>query len=468
MHKRALGLAAVVAGTAVLMPAAWAQESSPPVADPTPVETPSETPSDDPTEQPAPTPTPTPTPTTPSEQPSPPPEPSQPPTEPSDPPGSPSTGPDPVETPAADEPLPDPDAPLPDGPQDALPQEGETVEEAAERAAASARSWVRTSAVKELQRAETRVAELEQHRLTAEAELAAAQGAQQALQQAQGTAETGEAEARRALGNYARLAYTAGPSEWTWIEAFLDANGPQDAIRRASASQLLAERQDTEWGNAVDLVAALTAEREAADDRTSAAAAALDWSSGQAAPVVRQLQQIRGVLAAGGIAPPDGAAAVARECAGTAIPECEPSGWGEGGLTRDAVWLMRVIRQSWPEIEVVGGFRAADKYADHPTGRAVDVMVPDGGATAESAALGDEMAEHFMTNADQFGILYILWNQRVWVNGRDEPLPPQEWRVMENRGGATANHVDHLHISVSTGVSGSDIYATVAAAAAEN
>jgi hypothetical protein len=85
-------------------------------------------------------------------------------------------------------------------------------------------------------------------------------------------------------------------------------------------------------------------------------------------------------------------------------------------------------------------------------------MVPSAGRTSEGAELGDEIARYFMEHADRYGIMYLIWQQRVWVNGRDAVAPPEQWRAMEDRGDWTSNHMDHVHITVSTGVSGWDIY----------
>jgi hypothetical protein len=45
----------------------------------------------------------------------------------------------------------------------------------------------------------------------------------------------------------------------------------------------------------------------------------------------------------------------------------------------------------------------------------------------------------------RLGIMYVIWNQRIW----SVYYPELGWRKMEDRGGATANHKDHVHISLS-------------------
>ena len=47
--------------------------------------------------------------------------------------------------------------------------------------------------------------------------------------------------------------------------------------------------------------------------------------------------------------------------------------------------------------------------------------------------------------ARRLGIMYVLWNQRIWV----DLLPPNSgWRKMASRGSYTANHKNHVHISL--------------------
>lgn len=45
----------------------------------------------------------------------------------------------------------------------------------------------------------------------------------------------------------------------------------------------------------------------------------------------------------------------------------------------------------------------------------------------------------------RLGIMYVIWNQRIW----SVYYPELGWRKMASRGSATANHKDHVHISLS-------------------
>ncbi|MFC5230752.1 hypothetical protein [Pseudonocardia zijingensis] len=76
--------------------------------------------------------------------------------------------------------------------------------------------------------------------------------------------------------------------------------------------------------------------------------------------------------------------------------------------------------------------------SDHPGGLAVDFMV--------DRSTGDALAECALANMDTLGVKYVIWRQRInHGNG---------WKRMEDRGGVTANHFDHVHISFDRGAGG--------------
>src|SRR3546814_12025460 len=66
-----------------------------------------------------------------------------------------------------------------------------------------------------------------------------------------------------------------------------------------------------------------------------------------------------------------------------------------------------------------------------------------------SKAQCDRLADYAKANAGKLGIDYIIWYQRIWSVAR----AGEGWRPMEDRGGATENHLDHVHINVNPGAS---------------
>ena len=89
-------------------------------------------------------------------------------------------------------------------------------------------------------------------------------------------------------------------------------------------------------------------------------------------------------------------------------------------------------------------FRAGDDDGTghgHNTGMSVDFMVPVG------SAKGDELAEYITKNMNELGIYYIIWKQRFYMPQYNMYGPANTWNLMPDRGGVTANHYDHVHVS---------------------
>ena len=76
--------------------------------------------------------------------------------------------------------------------------------------------------------------------------------------------------------------------------------------------------------------------------------------------------------------------------------------------------------------------------SDHPSGRAVDFMV--------DRATGDALAVCALNNRAALGVSYVIWRQRINFGSG--------WQMMEDRGGVTANHFDHVHVSFGAAAGG--------------
>lgn len=115
---------------------------------------------------------------------------------------------------------------------------------------------------------------------------------------------------------------------------------------------------------------------------------------------------------------------------------CESGSAVEDGLTQDAIRVHRAVCAKFPNITSYGGLRAGDTGSEHSTGRALDIMV--------SGSEGKEVAEWLKANYSKLGISELIYQQQIWTVQRSS----EGWRGMEDRGGATANHMDHVHVSV--------------------
>jgi hypothetical protein len=103
-----------------------------------------------------------------------------------------------------------------------------------------------------------------------------------------------------------------------------------------------------------------------------------------------------------------------------------------------------VDRRFGPFISI-GCFRPGSD-GEHPLGRACDFMLSSGGVlpSASNVQLGYAIAAWAQANASRLGIMYIIYRQKIW----DIRMASSAWVPMEDRGSITANHFDHVHISV--------------------
>ncbi|MFC3932988.1 LysM peptidoglycan-binding domain-containing protein [Streptococcus dentapri] len=90
----------------------------------------------------------------------------------------------------------------------------------------------------------------------------------------------------------------------------------------------------------------------------------------------------------------------------------------------------------------IGTVREGDS-GDHGSGKAVDVMVPQG------SDLGDQVAADAAAKATsgEYGISYVIWEQQFYAPTDNIYGPANQWNPMPDRGDATANHYDHVHVS---------------------
>jgi uncharacterized protein YraI len=108
---------------------------------------------------------------------------------------------------------------------------------------------------------------------------------------------------------------------------------------------------------------------------------------------------------------------------GTAVP---------AGVSPNIAKVHQAVCANFPEITTYGTFRGD---GEHAQGLAVDIMV--------SGDRGWQVAEFVRSHYSDLGVSYIIYSQRIWSVERSG----EGWRGMEDRGSATANHYDHVHVT---------------------
>jgi hypothetical protein len=84
-------------------------------------------------------------------------------------------------------------------------------------------------------------------------------------------------------------------------------------------------------------------------------------------------------------------------------------------------------------------------WGEHPLGRACDFSVTVGGfsgqATGTDRVYGDKLAAFFVKNAKALGVYYVIWYRMIW-------LPGVGWHNYSGCCGASAEHMNHVHLSM--------------------
>jgi hypothetical protein len=87
------------------------------------------------------------------------------------------------------------------------------------------------------------------------------------------------------------------------------------------------------------------------------------------------------------------------------------------------------------DITIYGTRASAVDKKGHPSGLALDYMV------GSDAALGFQIVTFHHAYWNELGVDYIIWEQKILTS------PTGQWRQMKDRGSATANHMDHVHVN---------------------
>jgi hypothetical protein len=104
---------------------------------------------------------------------------------------------------------------------------------------------------------------------------------------------------------------------------------------------------------------------------------------------------------------------------------------GQLGAVKDYVREAAEFLGCLYDVTTMHGVAGRAGTSDHPSGKALDFMV--------DRATGDALADCALRNMDALGISYVIWEQRINTGSG--------WEPMEDRGGVTANHFDHVHVS---------------------
>jgi hypothetical protein len=228
-------------------------------------------------------------------------------------------------------------------------------------------------------------------------------------------------------------AATANPEEQSASVAVADALGIEGSgtdVPEMENPQLLEQLAASRSHRDAEQAAAGASQAQA----EQAAAAARAEAEAQAAAAAAAAEAAAAAAAQAAAAPAAGSpASAAASTAATAVAKINNS---SGPVRPQAQAAADAVVSNVPGAAgmTIGGTRAsATDPGGHPSGLALDYMC--------DVALGDAIVAYHIAHWNELGVEYIIWQQRMLSS------PGGAWKMMENRGSPTANHMEHVHVN---------------------
>ncbi|NNG20309.1 hypothetical protein HJ590_12140 [Naumannella sp. ID2617S] len=111
-----------------------------------------------------------------------------------------------------------------------------------------------------------------------------------------------------------------------------------------------------------------------------------------------------------------------------------------GDTRRKAEEVLSALEsQTGHRVGIIYGYNPASQ-PEHSAGRALDFMC--------NRETGDWIADYLWTHRARLRVKWILWRQRIRSTSAGKP---NSWQAMPDRGNATQNHYDHVHVFFNDG-----------------
>ncbi|SDD49570.1 hypothetical protein SAMN05660690_4373 [Geodermatophilus telluris] len=242
------------------------------------------------------------------------------------------------------------------------------------------------------------------------------------------TAQSGALDAPADLQPLEDLAASRGSREVEEVTAQqVQAAADQAALdqQRAAAEAAAAAQRAAE-----EAAAAQAAAEAAADAAAAEEAAAAEAAASEAAPAASSSGSAGGSAggsAAGSVSGSSTAATATARITNTAGPVAAVVQAAANAVVSNVAGAGSIT---------LGGTRAsAADPGGHPSGLALDYMV------MSDTALGNAIVAYHVAHWDELGVDYLIYQQEMLSS------PGGSWSAMADRGSATANHLDHVHVN---------------------
>ncbi|MEU8801997.1 hypothetical protein [Spirillospora sp. NPDC048819] len=269
-------------------------------------------------------------------------------------------------------------------------------------------------------------------------ELVTLEAAKKAAERAGADAARVDREYDAARADVARLASTSYMTGRLDVIPIISSAEPGAAVHDAAVIEHISRNNGRRLENLKTLTAKAEQSNETARKKLDAVEKEIKDLKSQRTRVTKllakykpQVTQTQAPTGGGGSGRPDGAS-------GTKSPIV-----GNSMTSRMRNVLVEIDGKFGP-FPTIGCARPGDPQ-DHGSGTACDFMESTGGGmpSASAQAHGDNVAQYLIGNASRLGLKYIIWKQRIY-----DFRSSGGWRQMEDRGSITANHYDHIHVSV--------------------
>ena len=107
--------------------------------------------------------------------------------------------------------------------------------------------------------------------------------------------------------------------------------------------------------------------------------------------------------------------------------------------------MLRCVKKTFPWITSMGGVGPRPNVSDHPSGHAVDFMIPKWHTRAGNTR-GWQVARWLQRNAASLKVKYIIFDNKVWR----AYAPSRGWARYTHPNGSTnptLRHENHVHCS---------------------
>lgn len=268
-----------------------------------------------------------------------------------------------------------------------------------------------------------------EQKAAAEAAVANAQSSEASSEVAsEVSGQEASATSEQASSEVSSEAATSGVSS----EASSEAASEEDQVSETS-SDASSETSESSTADIASMTAEILAQKASAEAAQSEQASSEAPTSETASSEVSSESATQTTASSEASSEITSEAPAASETAQTVVPTTPNT-----GLTAHAIEVKNQIANA-TGITNIGGYRAGDQ--DHGTGTALDIMV-------SSSAEGAAVAQYVIDNYASLGVSYIIWEQQFYSTQNNIYGAANTWGTMPDRGSATANHYDHVHVSL--------------------